>query len=176
MKPGKWMSRGSACVLGLCALTAGGCFLTPGLKPGGAQRTNDEYTYVSTPWEPLTVTLYDRRDDTPLWTVDVPVGSKVSVRFYRDKKTSGTARMPDMMKWEIYDESKSYRRLTSSMAVPGADSRLLKVSLRDEVPVYPDEEPGEMEYGQERDWAPVQPRTFRGVPTQNSGGNYYRQD
>ena len=123
------------------------------------------------------MTLYDRRDDTPLWTVDVPVGSKVSIRFYADKETSGTARMPDMMKWEIFDESKTYQRLTSSMSVPGAESRLLQVSLRDEVPQFPDEEPGEMEPGSpDRDWAPVKPRTFRGVSTQEPGGAYYRQD
>lgn len=157
-------------VLALC-----GCMFA-GLKPGGAQRSVDEFTYVSTPWEPLTVTLYDRRDDTPLWTVDVPIGSKVSVRFYADKETSGSVRMPDIMRWEIFDQDKSYRRLANAMAVPDANSRLLRVSLRDDVPSYPDEEPGEIELRDpDREWAPVKPRNFRGVPTGNDG-NYYRAD
>ena len=115
-----------------------GCSLFPGLKPGGAQRSNDEYTYVSTPWEPLTVTLFDRREDMPLWTVDVPVGSKVSIRFYANRETSGTATRPDIMRWEIFDEDRNRARLSNAMAVPGAESRLLQVSLRDEVPAMPD--------------------------------------
>ncbi|MFK7883376.1 MAG: hypothetical protein AB8F26_04220 [Phycisphaerales bacterium] len=170
------MSRGIAGVLAVgCVLVMSGC-LFAGLKPGGAMRSADEFTYVSTPWEPLTVTLYDRRDDTPLWTVDVPIGSKVSVRFYADKETSGSVRMPDIMRWEIFDQSKSFSRLSNAMSVPGAESRLLRVSLREDLPNYPDDEPGEIELrDSDREWAPIQPKNFRGVSTGDSG-NYYRSD
>lgn len=162
----------------LAVLTLGA--LSGCLTPGGAMRSNDEFTYVSTPWEPLTVTLYDRRDDTPLWTVDVPIGSKVSVRFYPDKETSGSARMPDIMRWDIFDESKSLRRLTNAMAVPDANSRLLRVSLREDVPEFPEEIPTDADgtplRDRDREWAPVKPRNFRGVSGSDSGGNYYRAD
>lgn len=172
------MGRLAAGVLALGAvLVMSGCLFT-GLKPGGSMRSGDEFTYVSTPWEPLTVTLYDRRDNTPLWTVDVPVGSKVSVRFYADKETSGSVRMPDIMRWDIYDDSKSYRRLSNAMSVPGPESRLLKVALREDVPTFPDEGPGEIpgsDGSRDREWAPVKPRTFRGVSSGDSG-NYYRAD
>lgn len=174
--PARGTGRVIGVVLALLALgSMGGC-----LTPGGAQRSNDEFTYVSTPWEPLTVTLYDRRDDTPLWTVDVPIGSKVSVRFYADKDTSGSNRMPDVMRWEIFDESRKLHRLTNAMAVPGAESRLLRVSLREDVPNYPDDEATD-ENGvplrdRDREWAPVKPRNFRGVSGGNTGGNYYRAD
>ncbi|MEM9372296.1 MAG: hypothetical protein AAGA55_01515 [Planctomycetota bacterium] len=165
---------GTALVLATLGLM-GGC-----LTPGGAGRSADEFTYVSTPWEPLTVTLYDRRDNTPLWTVDVPVGSKVSLRFYPDKETSGTDRMPDIMRWDIFDQDKSLRRLTNAMSVPGADSRLLRVSLREDVPAFPDEIPTDADgvplRERDREWAPVQPRTFRGVGAGDAGGNYYRED
>jgi len=180
MKPGIGMrgrmGRMVASVLAIGGVLAlGGC-----LTPGGGQRSNDEFTYVSTPWEPLTVTLYDRRDDTPLWTVDVPIGSKVSVRFYADKETSGSARMPDIMRWEIFDEKKSLHRLTNAMAVPGAQSRLLRVSLREDVPGYPDDEitdeNGVPLRDRDREWAPVKPRSFRGVTGGDDGGNYYRSD
>ena len=158
----------------------GGCSLFPGLKTGGAQRSNDEYTYVSTPWEPLTVTLFDRREDMPLWTVDVPVGSKVSIRFYANRETSGAVTRPDIMRWEIFDEDRNRARLSNAMAVPGAESRLLQVSLRDEVPAMPDEplpdrpdlvDPDKM-------WVPVQPKRYRGVPVNDPsrGGTYYRAD
>lgn len=172
--------RGTGRVLGVASALLTVCLLAGCLKPGGSMRSNDEFTYVSTPWEPLTVTLYDRRDNTPLWTVDVPVGSKVSVRFYPDKETSGSARMPDIMRWDIFDEGKSLRRLTNAMSVPGASSRLLRVSLREDVPQYPEEIPtdenGTPLRDRDREWAPVKPRTFRGVTGANTGGNYYQSD
>lgn len=172
------VSRVCATALLGSLVLGGGCALAPGFKPGGAQRSNDEYTYMSTPWEPLTVTLFDRRVQTPLWTVDVPVGSKVAIRFYANKEDSGTALLPDMMRWEIFDAEKDRARLTSAMAVPGADSRLLKVSLRDEVPEMPVEDPAAPEFTDpDRDWLPVQPRRYRGVPVDGGrDGAYYRAD
>lgn len=156
----------------------GGCALAPGLTPGGPQRSIDEFTYVSTPWEPLTVTLYDRREDTPLWTVDVPIGQKVSIRFYENRETSGTAMRPDIMRWEIFDQTKRRARLTSAMAVPPADSRLLQVSLRQNTPEFPEELPPAPELvDPNRTWVPVQPRRFRGVPVNDpASGAYYRAD
>lgn len=163
-------------VLGALA-AASGCALAPGLKPGGPQRSNDEFTYVSTPWEPLTVTLYDRREQMPLWTVDVPIGSKVSIRFYENRKSSGTAMRPDIMRWEIFDQSRRNARLSNAMAVPGAESRMLQVSLRDETPELPEELPPEPELvDPNRTWVPVQPRRYRGVPVNDPSrqGSYYR--
>lgn len=156
-----------------------GCGLMPGLKPGGPQRSIDEFTYMSTPWEPLTVTLLDRRDQMPLWTVDVPIGSKVSLRFYENRETSGTPYRPDLMRWEIYADDKTRTRLTNAMAVPGAESRMLQVSLRDAVPEFPEEMPDAPAIGEAGpEWVPVQPRRFRGVPTGETpaGGAYYRAD
>lgn len=154
-----------------------GCFIAPGLKPGGAQRSNDEFTYLSTPWEPLSVTLYDRREQMPLWTVDVPIGSKVSIRFYADRNTSGTVNRPDIMRWEIFDETRRNARLSNAMAVPGADSRLLQVSLRESTPEFPEELPPAPELvDPDRTWVPVQPRRYRGVPVNDPArdGAYYR--
>lgn len=165
-------------VLASGALVSGGCYLAPGLRPGGGQRSNDEYTYMSTPWEPLTVTLYDRRENEPLWTVDVPIGSKVSIRFYADKKGSGTAYRPDVMRWEILDAKRNYARLSNAMAVPPADSRLLRVSVRQDTPAMPDEIPAEPTLTDpDRTWVPVQPRKFRGVSAPGeTTGNYYRSE
>lgn len=155
----------------------GACSVIPGLKPGGPQRTIDEFTYISTPWEPLSVTLYDRREDTPLWTVDVPIGSKVSIRFYENRETSGSVLRPDIMRWEIFDQSIRNTRLTNAMSVPPADSRLLQVTLREETPQFPDELPEPTELvDPDRTWVPVQPRRFRGVPVEGTSGTYYRAD
>jgi len=157
----------------VCApLFASGCIkqlVTNG--PGGSMRSTDTFTYISTPFEPLTVTLYDQRDNEPLWTVDVPVGQKVTVRFRTNKAKEGTTRRPDIMQWEIYDQKKRRANLTNTMAVPGADSRLLKVALRDGVE-YPDEKLKDLELQDpSKEWVPVEPRRFRGVPVDNTTNN-----
>jgi hypothetical protein len=145
-------------------------------SPGGQMRSSDAFTYVSTPYEPLSVTLYDNRDKEPLWTVDVPVGKKVSIRFLPNQSEDSTARRPDIMQWEIYDAKNRRSSLTSTMAVPPADSRLLKVTLR-EGPEYPVELEDLPEFPDpKRTWDPVKQRKFRGVSTSGEdsrSGAYY---
>lgn len=147
-------------------------------SPGGVMRSTDSFTYISTPFEPLTVTLYDHRDNEPLWTVDVPVGQKVTIRFLANKAKEGTTRRPDIMQWAIYDQTKRRANLENTMAVPGPDARLLKVDVRDGVE-YPDEEMPPVEYNDtDREWVPVAPRRFRGVPLDNNArqGSYLSDD
>ncbi|MBL4591313.1 MAG: hypothetical protein JKY96_05070 [Phycisphaerales bacterium] len=159
-------------------LLMSGCFIKQLVtnSPGGQMRTTDTYTYVSSPFEPLSVTLYDNRDKEPLWTVDVPVGQKVTIRFLRNKSKDNSARRPDIMQWEIYPAKNRRRTLSNTMAVPPADSRLLKVALRDgpeypvdieEIPEFPDPK---------KQWDPVKERKFRGVSTSDANarsGSYY---
>lgn len=143
-------------------------------QPGGNMRSTDSFTYISTPFEPLTVTLYDYRDNEPLWTVDVPIGQKVTLRFLDNRAKEGTTRRPDIMQWAIYDQTKRRANLTNTMAVPGADSRMLKVSVRDGIE-YPEENPEPLEFEDpQREWVPVEPRRFRGVPLDNNArqGSY----
>ena len=157
------------CLALLVMTSMTGCFkelVTNG--PGGSLRSTDSFTYISTPFEPLTVTLYDQRDHEPLWTVDVPVGQKVTIRFQKNKAKEGTTRRPDIMQWEIYDQTKRRANLSNTMAVPPANSRLLKVSLRDSVE-YPAEEMDDLELDDpNKEWVPVEPRRFRGVPVDNT--------
>jgi hypothetical protein len=147
-------------------------------SPGGDGMSNDTYTYISTPYEPITVTLYDQRDREPLWTVEVPIGQKVTLRFLDNRAKEGTTRRPDIMQWEIYDETKRRANLSNTMAVPPASSRLLKVSIRDGIE-YPDEKLAPVEYDDpDREWVPVEPRKFRGVPVENTTrqGSYISDD
>ncbi len=159
------------------ALLMGGCLkqLTYN-SPGGQMRSADAFTYMSTPYEPLSVTLYDNRNKEPLWTVDVPIGKKVTIKFLKNKSEDATARRPDIMQWEIYDANSRRANLTSTMAVPPADSRLLKVALR-EGPEYPAEIENLPEFPDpNRQWDPVEQRRFRGVSTSGDGsrsGTYY---
>ncbi|MBO6738294.1 MAG: hypothetical protein JJ916_00365 [Phycisphaerales bacterium] len=147
-------------------------------SPGGNMRSDDSFTYISTPFEPLTVTLYDHRDNEPLWTVDVPVGQKVTLRFLENKAMQGTTRRPDIMQWAIYDKDKRRADLTNKMAVPSADARMLKVAIRDNIE-FPAEDPEPIEFNDpNRDWVPVEPRRFRGVPLDSNArqGSYISDD
>lgn len=163
----------------LSTLALGGCFKQlVSNEPGGNMRSTDSFTYISTPFEPLTVTLYDFRDSEPLWTVDVPIGSKVTVRFLENQAKEGTTRRPDIMQWAIYDKDKRRTDLENKMAVPGSDARMLKVSIRDGVE-YPDEEIEPVEFEDpSREWVPVEPRRFRGVPLDQNArqGSYISDD
>lgn len=162
----------------IALLAAGGCISQLlSNSPGGGLRSTDSFTYISTPFEPLTVTLYDYRDSEPLWTVDVPVGQKVTVRFLENRAKEGTNRRPDIMQWAIYDQDKRRMDLTNTMAVPGADSRMLKVAIRDGIE-YPAEDPDPVEFQDpNREWVPVEPRRFRGVPLdQNARQGSYMSD
>lgn len=151
-------------VLMTLTLPMGGCFYAKqalSKTPGGNMSSDDSYTYVSTPYEPLTVTLYDNRDNEPLWTVDVPIGSKVSLRFLKNKAKEGTTRRPDIMQWAIYDVKRRTARYDNTMAVPPAESRMMRVSLR-QGPEFPEEEIKEQTFPDpDHQWLPVEPRKYR---------------
>lgn len=113
---------------------AGGCAGTY-LRESGAGRSLDQYTYISRPHEPKTISLVDTRTDEVIWTVDIPVGSQLSMRFIpnHDKDNAFT---PDLLRWEIWDERRFAGRMTNSMPVPSHDSRRLDLTIREQ-PEFP---------------------------------------
>lgn len=145
-------------------LSMSGCFYAKqalSKTPGGNMNSDDSYTYMSTPYEPLTVTLYDNRDNEPIWTVDVPIGSKVSIKFRANKAEEGTTRRPDIMQWAIYDATRRTSRYDNTIAVPSAESRLMRVSLRSG-PEFPEEEPEDQIFPDpDHQWLPVEPKQYR---------------
>ncbi|MEO0717137.1 MAG: efflux RND transporter permease subunit, partial [Planctomycetota bacterium] len=98
----------------------------------------DQYTYVSRPWEPKTITLIDVRTNEPVWTVDVPVGKQLTMRFYEDKNPDN-AITPDNMRWQIQDEGTKFGQMANTTLVPPAEVRRIDVELR-AVPEAPPEE------------------------------------
>ncbi len=116
-------------------VTGSGCSLFT-MRPGGVMRSQDQFTYISTPYQPLTVTLLDTRDSQEFWSVDVPIGKKLTIRFYEDKG-EGSDYAPDVMRWQIYDQDMASTRLRNQIPVPGSESRRIDVSLR-EGPEYPE--------------------------------------
>jgi len=145
-------------------LPMSGCFYAKqafSKTSGGNMRSDDSYTYISTPYEPLTVTLYDNRDNEPLWTVDVPIGSKVSLKFLKNKVKEGTTRRPDIMQWAIYDAKRRTARYENTMAVPSAESRLMRVSIR-KGPEFPEERIEDQTFPDpDHQWLPVEPKKHR---------------
>lgn len=90
------MSR-FALVSRLAALT-----LTVGalsLPLGGCYASNDRYTYDSRTWSPKTVVLVDNRTEEELWRYDVPVGAKLTLRFFGGDEDN--LRFPDELRWEV---------------------------------------------------------------------------
>ena len=168
----------TACLLtAALSLPLGGCFYARqsfSKNPGGNMRQDDSYTYVSTAYEPLTVTLYDNRDNEPIWTVDVPIGSKVSLRFRENKVKEGTARRPDIMEWVIFDQNKRTARYENMMAVPSAESRMMRVSLRNG-PEFPEERIEDQTFPDpDHEWLPVEERKYRNTyddPSASYSGN-----
>ncbi|MBL4810315.1 MAG: hypothetical protein JKY43_09715 [Phycisphaerales bacterium] len=156
-------------------LPMGGCFYAKqafSKTSGGNMNSDDSYTYVSTPYEPLTITLYDNRDNEPLWTVDVPIGSKVSLKFLKNKAKEGTTRRPDIMQWVIYDQQRRTARYDNTMAVPAAESRLMRVSLRNG-PEFPEEKPEEQIFpNPDHQWLPVEPKQYRSGSANDPSASY----
>jgi len=117
--------------LSLIAALAGGLSLgaCSNFSPGGSGFSEDRFTYASTEWSPKTVELIDTRNGQTMWSVDVPVGQKLTLNFDKvyEPEDSG---FPDRMKWVIQKiESDSWKGFQTMMAPP-SNSRLLQMTLR----------------------------------------------
>jgi len=132
-------SKRSACMaslaltLGLGLTGLGGC-LSFGYREGGNMRSQDAHTYISRTWEPKTVSLIETATGETLWSVDIPVGQQLTVRFYPDNSDIGGDR-PDLMRWQLFEKPTTVGQLGQSMAVPPSSNRRLEMSLR-EVPEF----------------------------------------
>lgn len=114
-------------------LVAGGCGLAyrPYYDEGGSGASIDEFTYVSRPHSPKTVTLVDTRTGETLWTTDVPVGKQLVIRFYKDEAPDN-AYTPDMMRWGVFEAGQRWGRKGNEMLVPPTHSRRIDLDVRPE--------------------------------------------
>lgn len=108
-----------------------GCY-----NEGGIGYSRDAYAYVSTSWQPKTITLKDTRTGQDFWSVDVPVGKKLVITFSEDTGTKDSY-TPDMMSWAICDEKDENPRLGNTLAVPNKHARRLDMTIRP-TPELPD--------------------------------------
>jgi hypothetical protein len=118
----------SCSLVALSSLALGGCYQW-GYDPGGPQASRDLFTYESTPDLPQTITLKEVSTDETIWSLEIPVGKQVTIRFYDNTNPRNTAR-PDLMRWRIFDRGTQYGELDSSIPVPPSINRRVDVSLR----------------------------------------------
>jgi hypothetical protein len=124
------------CLLVLIGLT--GCI--PGYRPGGAVQSFDEYTYLSTEQNPQTVKLVEWSTNSTIWTLDVPVGKQLVMKFYEDHDPKNTTR-PALMRWEIMPAGQMYGELHNSIPCPPQDRRRVDVFHRADATAVPPPEP-----------------------------------
>jgi len=126
----------AAALLVSCGSLAG-CDLWNTQKPGGRLASLDQHTYESTEFSPKTVRLVDVRTLEEIWSVDVPVGHKLVVRFYPNK-SDDNIHNPDAMRWRIYPATQLSAMLDNSMPVPGPEARRLEWEIRSTPEYAPD--------------------------------------
>jgi len=98
----------------------------------GCQSSQDAHIYESTPMLPMTVTIVDSTTGESLWSLDVPVNSKLKIRFYDDREPdNASGNRTAMMRWDLTSPDKNSGKLTNEEAVPLAHSRRIDVTLRD---------------------------------------------
>lgn len=108
-----------ACLTGL-AMAWGGCNqYAPG---GGIAR--DIHPFTSYPHDLKTISLIDTRTQETLWTMDVPIGKKIVVRF-KDDADTGNDNFPAEMTWKLMPADQRTGLLDNSMPVPPKGARLL---------------------------------------------------
>lgn len=134
--------RHSAKIVGVavCAALglAGGLAGCNRFVEGGAGVSYDTHTYVSTSEQPKTVSLIDTRTDEVMWTVEVPVGRKLVVRFVNNYYPQNRS-FPDQMRWDLIDPDAVYGGLANEMPVP--TSRRLQMELRTPGEFAPNDRP-----------------------------------
>ena len=97
-------------------------------KPGGDGVSRDQFTYESASWMPQTVTIHDTRTGEAIWSMDIPVGQQLVVRFVRDAGPDEF--YPDAMRWAMMERGTRQGTLSNMIGVPPADARLIEPTLR----------------------------------------------
>jgi hypothetical protein len=107
----------------VCGLGLSGCH-----TPGGPGYSANQFTYVSTEWQPYTISVIDTTTGETVWTVDVPVGRQLFMQFRRG--SGPNFYRPDMMSWEIELAGRLIGTPNNQIPVPGPNTRRVDVELR----------------------------------------------
>jgi hypothetical protein len=124
------IARPLAAAAALATLAIAGACSVPGFYEGGSRASNDLHVYVSRPHSPKTVSLVNTVSGETIWSVDIPVGQQLVVRFYDNqyKDPINSAQM----NWDLMKETTSFHELKNQMPVPASAYRRLDMELRSE--------------------------------------------
>ncbi|MEL7472930.1 MAG: hypothetical protein AAGK04_06380 [Planctomycetota bacterium] len=111
------------------SFTSCGLTYDTGYNEGGSGASLDRYTWVSTSHQPKTVVLVDTRTEEPFWSVDIPVGQQLTIRFDEDDAPENI-QTPAAMRWDLHEAGTRYRRLQNIQLVPAASVRRIDLELR----------------------------------------------
>lgn len=106
-----------------CSLGVAGCH-----SPGGSGYSADRFTYVSTEWQPYTISLIDTTTGETVWSIDVPVGKQLYMSF--TKGSGPNSYRPDMMSWQIELAGRLFGTPHNQIPSPGPATRRVDVELR----------------------------------------------
>ncbi|MFO0826948.1 MAG: hypothetical protein U0572_02275 [Phycisphaerales bacterium] len=93
------------------------------------ESSDEQFTYVSTPSRPVTITLVDTRDQSEFFRIDIPVGKQLSFRFHEGDGDDPVNR-PAKMEWAVFDEPSWTGSLSNSLSVPPMHARRIDYTLR----------------------------------------------
>ncbi len=132
-KAGRRLLTGA--LLGAMWAAATGCYFE-----GGPMASADRFTYVSTSWQPKTLSVIDTRTGETIWSVDVPVGKKLVMDFNPapSSEIDDDPTRPDVMLWDIIEPDQYFGALQNKMRVPGRTVRRVEMTLRP-TPELPEE-------------------------------------
>jgi hypothetical protein len=107
-------------------LILAGCYSPSG---GLVKRRGAANTYWSTESQPATVTIVDTRTEEPFFTIEIPVGKQLTLKF-DEGEGDDPVLTPDLMRYQIFDLGTSIGKLRNSVTVPNAFSRRIDVDYR----------------------------------------------
>ncbi|MBM4101382.1 MAG: hypothetical protein FJ256_03850 [Phycisphaerae bacterium] len=115
-------------VAALAASCLCGCYSTDGaFMPS----TGRGFTYVSTPTQPVTVTLVDTRTNESFYKMDIPAGQQLTFRFSDGTSTSDSAKaLPVTMSWGMWIAGDQVGSLSNQMTAPPASCRRIDITYR----------------------------------------------
>jgi len=114
-------------IAALCA--AQGCSMLVGNRPGGRGLSEDRFTYISTPNMAQSVALRNTWTGEVIWTVEIPVGQQLVVRFV-ESSSQTEAQGWDLMRWSLMSLGSNTNNLENQIVVPPASGRRLEGSIR----------------------------------------------
>jgi len=124
----------------LCGLVAAGATLSAACGPtgvyrpyfdeGGSGASIDEFTYISEPHSPKSVSVVDTRTQEVVFAMDIPVGQELVINF-DDKSPDREKYMSGTMRWGLFKAGDRYGSLSNRVAVPPQHSRRVDLEVRE---------------------------------------------